>query len=74
VRRILFLTGAIVFVDTMFFAALTPLLPQYAAEFGIGKTGWGSNVRGEPQVRNTLTAISPRFAMRSFSIATERQA
>ena len=74
VRRVLYLVGAIVFVDTMFFAALTPLLPQYAAEFGIGKTGWGSNVRGEPQVRNTLTAISPRFAMRSFSIATERQA
>src|SRR6476619_6292414 len=41
VRRVLYLVGAIVFVDTMFFAALTPLLPQYAAEFGIGKTGWG---------------------------------
>ena len=40
-RRVLYLVGAIVFVDTMFFAALTPLLPQYAAEFGIGKTGWG---------------------------------
>ena len=41
VRRVLYLVGAIVFVDTMFFAALTPLLPQYAAEFGIGKTGGG---------------------------------
>src|SRR4051812_6003733 len=40
-RRLLVLVGAIVFVDTMFFAALTPLLPHYAAEFGIGKTGWG---------------------------------
>src|SRR6478735_5692143 len=29
VRRVLYLVGAIVFVDTMFFAALTPLLPQY---------------------------------------------
>jgi MFS family permease len=41
VRRLLVLVGAIVFVDTMFFAALTPLLPHYAHEFGIGKTGWG---------------------------------
>jgi MFS family permease len=40
-RRLLVLVGAIVFVDTMFFAALTPLLPHYAHEFGIGKTGWG---------------------------------
>jgi MFS family permease len=41
VRRLLALVGAIVFVDTMFFAALTPLLPHYAHEFGIGKTEWG---------------------------------
>ena len=40
-RRLLFLVGAIVFVDTMFFAALTPLLPHYVEEFGIGKLGWG---------------------------------
>ena len=41
VRRLLILVSAIVFVDTVFFAALTPLLPHYAEEFGIGKTGWG---------------------------------
>ena len=29
-RRLLTLVGAIIFVDTMFFAALTPLLPGYA--------------------------------------------
>ena len=29
VRRLLLLVGGIVFVDTMFFAALTPLLPDY---------------------------------------------
>ena len=40
-RRILFLTGAIVFVDTMFFAALTPLLPHYVDELGLGKAGAG---------------------------------
>src|SRR5947207_1994442 len=33
-RRLLLLVGAIVFVDTMFFAALTPLLPHYADDLG----------------------------------------
>jgi predicted MFS family arabinose efflux permease len=41
VRRLLLLVGAIVFVDTMFFAALTPLLPQYADELGLSKAGAG---------------------------------
>jgi MFS family permease len=40
-RRILALTSAIVFVDTLFFAALTPLLPHYAHELGLGKAGAG---------------------------------
>jgi MFS family permease len=37
----LVLTGAVVFVDTLFFAALTPLLPHYAQSLGLGKTGAG---------------------------------
>jgi MFS family permease len=41
VRRLLILTGAIVLVDTMFFAALTPLLPHYVDELGLGKSGAG---------------------------------
>jgi MFS family permease len=41
VRRILLLTGAVVFVDTIFFAALTPLLPHYAHALGLGKSGAG---------------------------------
>jgi len=41
VRRLLFLTGAVVFVDTLFFAALTPLLPHYAHTLGLGKSGAG---------------------------------
>jgi MFS family permease len=40
-RRVLFLVGAIVFVDTMFFAALTPLLPHYVDELDLGKAGAG---------------------------------
>ena len=40
-RRLLLLVGAIVFVDTMFFAALTPLLPDYKEELGLSKTEAG---------------------------------
>jgi MFS family permease len=40
-RKLLFLTGAVVFVDTLFFAALTPLLPHYAQSLGLGKAGAG---------------------------------
>lgn len=36
-RRLLLLVGAIVFVDTMFFAALTPLLPEYADRLDLSK-------------------------------------
>jgi MFS family permease len=41
VRRLLLLAGAVVFVDTLFFAALTPLLPHYADTLDLGKTGAG---------------------------------
>lgn len=40
-RRLLFLTGAVVLVDTMFFSAITPLLPTYAERFGLSKAGAG---------------------------------
>jgi predicted MFS family arabinose efflux permease len=40
-RRVLLLVAAIVLVDTLFFAALTPLLPHYAHRFGLGKAGAG---------------------------------
>jgi MFS family permease len=40
-RRLLLLVGAIVLVDTMFFAALTPLLPHYVHELGLSKAGAG---------------------------------
>lgn len=35
------LVGAMVLVDLMFFAAITPLLPTYADRFGLTKTGAG---------------------------------
>ncbi len=40
-RRLLLITSAAVFVDTLFFAVLTPLLPRIAASFTLGKTGAG---------------------------------
>ena len=40
-RRLLFLVGGVVFVDTMFFAALTPLLPDYADRYDLSKAGAG---------------------------------
>jgi MFS family permease len=41
VRKLLLLVGGIVFVDTMFFVALTPLLPEYAEKFDLSKAGAG---------------------------------
>jgi MFS family permease len=41
VRRLLALVCAIVLVDTMLYAALVPLLPRYAEEFGLSKAGSG---------------------------------
>jgi MFS family permease len=40
-RRLLVLAGAIVLVDTMFFTALTPLLPHYVDKLDLGKGGAG---------------------------------
>ena len=41
-RRLTVLVGAIVLVDTMFFAALTPLLHHYTEELDLGKAGAGA--------------------------------
>src|SRR5688500_3210391 len=40
-RRLLLLVSAIVFVDTMFYAAITPLLPRYSEELGLSKSAAG---------------------------------
>jgi MFS family permease len=44
VRRLLLLVSAIVAADTMFFTALTPLLPHYAHRFGLSKGEAGALV------------------------------
>jgi predicted MFS family arabinose efflux permease len=41
VRRLSLVVGAIVLVDTMFYAAITPLLPRLADELDLGKNGAG---------------------------------
>src|SRR5438105_14351201 len=41
VRRLLLLVSTIMLVATLFYAALTPLLPHYADTLGLSKTGAG---------------------------------
>jgi MFS family permease len=41
VRRLLFFASAVVLVDTSFYAAITPLLPDLTTQFGLSKTGAG---------------------------------
>ena len=40
-RRLLILVCAVVLVETLFFAALIPLLPELQDEFGLSKSGVG---------------------------------
>ena len=40
-RRLLLLASAIVFVDTAFYAAITPLLPTYVEELDLSKSAAG---------------------------------
>ncbi len=56
-RRLLILASAIVFVDTMFFAAVVPLLPGLSAEFGLSKTGAG--ILAGSYAAGTLIAAIP---------------
>jgi MFS family permease len=41
VRRLVAFACLVVFVDTMFYAAITPLLPELSDQFGLSKTGAG---------------------------------
>jgi MFS family permease len=48
IRTLLIFVSAIVFVDTTFFTALTPLLPHYVHSVGLSKTGAGILVAAYP--------------------------
>ena len=56
-RRLLILASAIVFVDTMFFAAVVPLLPRLADEFELSKTAAG--ILSGAYAAGTLAAAIP---------------
>ena len=47
-RRLLLLVAVLVFVDTMLYAALTPLLPHFAHALGLSKTSAGILVAAYP--------------------------
>src|SRR5688572_20074523 len=40
-RRLVALVGAVILVDTMFYAAITPLLPELSDRLDVGKSGAG---------------------------------
>ncbi len=71
--RLLALTCAIVAVDTVFFSALTPLLPHYAAAAGLSKAGAGILIAAYPA--GTLLGSLPsgalvaRFGDRTVAVA-----
>jgi MFS family permease len=56
-RRLLLLVSAIVLVDTMFYAAITPLLPRYSEELGLSKSAAGVLTAAYPA--GTLLAALP---------------
>ena len=56
-RRLALLVGAIVLVDTMFYAAITPLLPHLADELHLGKNGAG--VLAASSAAGTLVGALP---------------
>lgn len=56
-RRLLLLVGTIVLVDMMFYAAITPLLPDYADRYGLSTTAAG--VLGAAYAAGTLLAALP---------------
>ena len=56
-RRLLVLACAIVFVDTTFYAAITPLLPHFEDEFGLSKSAAGVLVAAYPA--GTLVGAIP---------------
>jgi MFS family permease len=56
-RRLLILVCAVVLVETLFFAALIPLLPQLRLEFGLSKSGVGV-LSGAYPAGGTLGALA----------------
>ncbi|HXV53347.1 MAG TPA: MFS transporter [Solirubrobacterales bacterium] len=56
-RRLFLLVASVILVDTMFYSAITPLLPQYADDLGLSKTAAG--VLSASYAAGTLLAAVP---------------
>ena len=56
-RRLLILASTMVFFDVVFYAAIAPLLPDYAAEFGLSKAQAG--ILAAAYAAGTLLASLP---------------
>jgi MFS family permease len=56
-RRLFVLVAAVILVDTMFYAAIVPLLPQYSDDLGLSKTAAG--VLSASYAAGTLLAALP---------------
>ncbi len=56
-RALLALVCSVVLVDTVFFSVVTPLLPVFSDELGLGKTGAG--ILGASYAAGTLVAAVP---------------
>ena len=72
-RRLLVLVSLVVLVDTMLFAALGPLLPEYAEAYGLSKSGAGALVAiyAVGVLAGALPAgiASARFGRRATTVA-----
>jgi MFS family permease len=67
VRRLFFVVAAIVFVDTLFFAALTPLLPGYADDLDLTKAEAGVLAAAYP-LGVLLAGLPGGFAAARFGV------
>src|SRR4051794_40739742 len=56
-RRLLFIASAVVFLDVVFYAAITPLLPAYVDDLGLSKTAAG--ILSGAYAAGTLVASLP---------------
>ena len=56
-RRLFPLVAAVILVDTMFYAAITPLLPEYADDLGLSKAAAG--ILSASYAAGTLLAALP---------------
>ena len=57
-RRLLVLASAVVFLDVMFFTAITPLLPAYSDDLGLSK-GAAGILSGSFAAGTLIAALPP---------------